>query len=236
MITVTFDSNVWENIVDPNKRAGQLIYERLHKAIVDQRIKPYFSEVIANIEAIPSGDRKRHFAQYKLRPENEKDYELHEYLKENLEKAIALGFRFLSCPRVGATSHSLVENNKADDESHSLKERQERTFECGRFIENLGAGKGKIHTRLDGDSNNGLVIQSARDTSLSDKQYSKDIGEWADGDAIASHYGYGIDYFCTNDTASGAGTKSVFYADNVKELKDQFDIEIVSPADLEGLI
>lgn len=232
MITVTFDSNVWENIVDPSKRAGQPIYENLYKAILEQRIKPFFSAVIINIEAIPSKDRKSHYSEYTLNAENEYDYELHDYLQDNIPKAVGLGFRFLSLPRIGARSHSLVENNKADDELYSLKERLDRSFECGRFIENLGAGKDKVHTRLDGESQYGLVIQSSRDTSLSDKQYSKDIGEWADGDAIASHYGYGIDYFCTNDMASSAGTKSVFHADNVKKLEDKFRIRIVRPETL----
>ena len=34
-ISVTFDSNVWENIIDETKRVGQPVYENLHKHIIE---------------------------------------------------------------------------------------------------------------------------------------------------------------------------------------------------------
>ncbi|MNC62754.1 hypothetical protein D3C75_1128090 [compost metagenome] len=53
-----------------------------------------------------------------------------------------------------------------------------------------------------------------------------------DGDALSAHYGYGIKYFCTNDKARGAGSKSVFSIENRKKLKDKFGIDIVTPTEL----
>lgn len=61
-------------------------------------------------------------------------------------------------------------------------------------------------------------------------------GEWVDGDAIAAHYGFGIDYFCTNDQAKGAGTASVFHPDNLNRLSEQYGIKVVSPSQLLEII
>lgn len=54
------------------------------------------------------------------------------------------------------------------------------------------------------------------------------FGDWADADAIAAHYAYGNDIFCTNDIAKGAGSNSVMSADNRKELENEYCIEFKS--------
>ncbi|MCR4342447.1 MAG: hypothetical protein NUV40_00915 [Patescibacteria group bacterium] len=58
------------------------------------------------------------------------------------------------------------------------------------------------------------------------------MGEWTDGDALAANYGYGIDYFCTNDSASGAGSSSIFYATNLQQLEQRFPVNVISPEEL----
>ena len=42
----------------------------------------------------------------------------------------------------------------------------------------------------------------------------KAINEWADGDAVAAHFGYGNDLFSTHDFARDAGETSVFQCTN----------------------
>lgn len=42
MLTVTFDSNVWENIVDPLKRDKDKIYKKIYDAICSNKIEPFF--------------------------------------------------------------------------------------------------------------------------------------------------------------------------------------------------
>jgi hypothetical protein len=42
------------------------------------------------------------------------------------------------------------------------------------------------------------------------KRVVRAFNEWADGDAVAAHYGYGIDLFCTEDEGRGARGPSVF--------------------------
>jgi hypothetical protein len=53
------------------------------------------------------------------------------------------------------------------------------------------------------------------------------VAEWADGDSVAAHYGFGIQLFCTDDVGSRK-PKSVLAADNRKWLSEKYGIEFVT--------
>ncbi len=246
--TVTFDSNVWENIVDESKRAGVDEYEKIYELIKDKSILPFLFEGMATIESIPKKERKDFMSNFKATMSFQVEDEeprlikgtqhpgLTEYLKEYLPKALNLGFKFIKHPRIGAVGLDIDAKYFAEDTKFSLEERINRFFKCVKFIEQLGSGKARLQSRLDDDSTKGIVKQSKNDTGLSENQYGKDVGEWVDGDALAAHYGYGIDYFCTNDQAKGAGTASIFSPNNLTQLKTKYGINVVSPSDLLLLI
>ena len=54
------------------------------------------------------------------------------------------------------------------------------------------------------------------------------VREWADGDSIAAHYGFGIDLFCTADCGKNARGPSVLDSDNRKWLREEFGIQFVT--------
>lgn len=246
--TVTFDSNVWENIVDESKRRGQDEYEKLFALITSKSLTPFFFEGIATMESIPRNDRKDYIRNYKATisfqvgdeephiTEGSDAPELTDYLKQNIPKALELGFKFLKFPRIGAVGLNIEGQYLAEDINYPLKERLERSFECASFIESLGAGKSKLHNRLDGTNDKSIVNQTVNDNSLSANQYAKDIREWVDGDALAAHYGYGVELFCTNDQAKGAGASSIFSPRNLNELKEKLGVNVVSPSELLKLL
>ena len=248
MISVTFDSNVWEQIVDEEKRVQSTTSQYIFNKIKSGEIAPFFFEGLAILENIPKKDRKTYFGNFRasisfqVGDEDPQLYEgtipdkLTEYLQESIPKALELGFRFIHTPRIGAPSLSLPERYRAKDEKYNLPDRLSRTFDCLNFIEGLGAGKARIHSRLDGNGDNGIVHQTKNDNNLSTKQYAKDISEWADGDALAAHYGFGIDYFCTNDQAKGAGTSSVFNAKNLSALNEKYNIQVLNPTQLAEML
>ncbi len=157
--------------------------------------------------------------------------EISEYLKRVIPQALEMGFRFTALPRIGAPKLNLSDKYWAPSNKYSDKERLKRSFECARFIESLGAGKGKLMNEL-GAQNGGLVPHTKNDNSITVKNYSKAVSEWTDGDALAASYGYGIDYFCTNDRASGAGSTSIFHASNLQQLEQKFPVNVVSPEEL----
>jgi hypothetical protein len=62
----------------------------------------------------------------------------------------------------------------------------------------------------------------------SHKPVAQAIAEWADGDSIAAHYGYGIDLFCTEDQARNARGPSVLDETNRAWLHKVYGIKFVS--------
>lgn len=58
------------------------------------------------------------------------------------------------------------------------------------------------------------------------------ISEWADGDSIAAHYGFGIQLFCSEDFGRASKGRSVLDDENRKWLTDSFGISFVRLRDL----
>ena len=220
--SVTFDSNVWESIVDTNKRQSNDWSIKLHDLIINKTIKPYFFEGLATYEAIKKRDRIKFFKGYDGSP-----IELTPYLQDKVPEANAIGFKFLRTPRIrGLTSNfNDFESNLASDDKFEIGLRQERTFKFGRFIEGIGCGRAHVKDEQ-------IQFNLGNEGSMSDSQFIKGVAEWADGDALSAHYGYGIDIFCTNDKASGAGTKSIFSVDNKALIINKFGIIIMTPDEL----
>lgn len=242
--SVTFDSNVWETIVDEDKRlSSNPVFTKLFKLIESKKIEAYFFEGIATMETVHKKDRKDHIGNYRsgfsmaVDGKTITSFEgsgspiVSEYLKETIPKALELGFKFTRMPRIGAPMLEISDEFKAEDKKHDLGERLNRSFECARFIESLGAGKGDLMNQL-GGLDGGVVQKTKEDTCISDKKYAKAVGEWVDGDALAANYGYGIDFFCTNDRASGAGRSSIFHTENLSQLESKFPVNVISPEEL----
>ena len=246
--TVSFDSNVWERIVDERKRSTEAdVYTAMYDLIRAGKIIPHFFEGIATMESIPRKGRKDFYGNFRAGFVVVVDGEvvssepgsggpqITDYLNENVPRAIDIGFRFMRLPRIGAPSLNIPEHWWASDSNYPAAERQRRSFECARFIESLGAGKGKL-MKATHTSPGGIVQKAKNDTLLTGKQLANGVGEWADGDALAAHYGYGVDYFCTNDTASGAGCSSVFAKQNLQQLEAKYKVNVVSPEELVAIL
>lgn len=59
------------------------------------------------------------------------------------------------------------------------------------------------------------------------KLVARAIAEWADGDGVAAHYGYGIDLFCTEDQAQNTRGPSVLDETNRAWLQKVYGIKFV---------
>lgn len=253
MITVTFDSNVWENIVDEDKRKDNSVFEKLYKAITTNQIRPYFFEGALTYESIMRNDRQKYFGSIKpnisveideasfnetnmihlklcISPSSNATITPSNYLECIAPKAFELGFKCLKAPRIGGLSSDLAKNNYADDEFYKQSERLERYHECSRYIQSLGCGKDIIDKLVAKCENQSLpdAVKSSSDI-VSNKKISSSISEWSDGDALAAHYGYGIKYFCTYDNARNAGKSSIFSKENRSSLEQKYKISIKTP-------
>jgi hypothetical protein len=68
------------------------------------------------------------------------------------------------------------------------------------------------------------------------RQVERAVSEWADGDSIAAHYGYGIDLFCSKDFGKGASALSVLDCANRKWLSEEFGIRFVTLRELADMV
>lgn len=62
------------------------------------------------------------------------------------------------------------------------------------------------------------------------------IAEWADGDSIAAHIGFGNDFFCTEDHAKRARWPAIFDVTNRAWLKAAYGVNFVSMRELVALL
>jgi len=245
MVTsVTFDSNIWEFIVDEKKRNdSDPVYTKLYDLIKSGVIEPYFFEGLATMETIKKIDRKEYYANYKpkfsmlINGEEILLYNgseapiLSEYLSELIPQALKLGFRFTRLPRIGAPKLDIAKKYLAPDKKYNMGERHDRSFKCAKYIEEINGGKQVLMNKL-GISSGGLAQQTKNNDSITSKKYANFVAEWVDGDALAANYGYGINYFCTCDKGNSAGKSSILYPANLHKLKQEFPINIISPEEL----
>lgn len=177
----------------------------------------------------------------------------HAFNQSRWDSFMESGVSFLLCPRIGLPrpigrdAHgNEIEYTlayKASEHKYYQGERQDRYFKALRYIERtLGAGQEwlrNLEVAIVGaggsyDSNKPWFINLAENSdTLGEKTIRKRFGDWADADALAAHYAYGNDIFCTDDKASGAGLRSVLSRKNRDKLKKYFGIRIMNLDDLE---
>jgi len=74
----------------------------------------------------------------------------------------------------------------------------------------------------------------AKELAHSDKQsaVADAVAEWADGDALAAHYGHAHDAFCSLDRGRQAGSRSILHLSRRSWLAREFGIRVDSPIEL----
>jgi hypothetical protein len=72
--------------------------------------------------------------------------------------------------------------------------------------------------------------------STEQKKINRAVAEWADGDSVAAHYGYGIDLFCSEDFGKNASPASVFDDDSRAWLTEVFGIRFVTLGQLADMV
>jgi hypothetical protein len=68
------------------------------------------------------------------------------------------------------------------------------------------------------------------------KQVVEAIAEWADGESVIRHIGYGNNYFCTSDKGNSTKGASIFDDYHRKWLECEFGVKFVTPKELSEII
>lgn len=249
--SVTFDSNVIEVVLDDEKRIGDAakrVFHALQSGIIKGFVaRSYFAHdaikrggrinaLCGGIEfLIPSnpllyqrglGLRVVQTSTTELNSYNEKTINLMQALNMNV-----LEFRRALWPEVAIELPLLDPPVDYNTRIKVMREVIEDEYHCGfyRFRQFLKQVVGNEGSDLS-------LLMQLKEREFSKAAFNVAFAEAADGDALIAHYGYGIDYFCTNDEASKAGEQSVFSPLHRNVLHDKFNVKIVSLPQLAEII
>ncbi len=246
---VTFDKNVYELVVDPDKRGDIDIelrdnYQRLHDLIFLGKITPFISETILTYESLRKSDRQAVLSH--MQPLIVESDGKHISIRPNptihpgqsfhddiyLPKAIALGFRILPDRRLGKLLNPKVlpEWYHTPDEDFFVT--GERYASVLTVLDDLQVGYSVYKRLIENESNTHLNlprIVASYDGSM--KKFSAALSERSDGDSVALHIAHQLDFFCTLDSGKNA-RHSVFSDDVCKILQELFGFRKGSPQEL----
>jgi hypothetical protein len=235
-------------------------YLKVHQALHAGKIEGFFCDTLVTLEGIQNKDRGavfgstdirsqrddseddtgRHVVKLTLVVEQRRRQPLHPEAAARVQAALAIGMRVLGAPRIG--SPRIEDTNNAiyvfEPDESLLALRLEKFMEAARAIEarGIGAAQGislaqQFATR-DGVTEHWYLSLQRASNIHEEKAVQRAVAEWADGDSIAAHIGYGRDLFCTEDQGNSAGGASIFDATNRAWLTSTFGVKFIGLSDL----
>ena len=259
ILAVTFDTNTLEAVARPKSRAkdpAHASYVAIHQAIKNGRIKGYFSQTYCTLEGIQSEDRPDVLGRTRVETSSTSPDRntvnirieirhhrkpLHRAHDAALQAVLQLGMRALRGPARMVDGLVIKDPDNAiyvNEPIEQVIEHRSIANEVAAAIESRGVGRavalelGLKFSERAGATGELWLQGLARAKPDEYRLVRKAIGEWSDGDAIASHVGYGIGFFCTNDLGRSAGGPSILDAVNRAWLEETYDVVFVTPIEL----
>lgn len=260
MLTVTFDSNVIEKVLMPESHKTEknaIYFFLLRKAIDQKHLSVYVADLYFTREQIPKTERlsrtekntagaieiKQDFLpngeihlSISIGPSKEfGNVELDTFRRKTLKALQSVGGKILKTYRLGDfVSKDIPSELYCHSETN--EEIQCRIDKCFRYISDRLAAGGDAIREVTGAQTNENPYLKLSNPLIKEKAFSKAFAEDADAMAIAAHYGYGIQLFCTEDKGASAGLKSVMSLQNRLKLRKQFGIRFCNVRSLTKLI
>ncbi len=244
-LKITFDKNVYEFVVDPEKaltHPGMEQFKIIHKAIRNGNILPFICETILTYETIGRNKRKEILSNDKpfvfsslgsvfTMASNPDILPAHHIKDEKyLNAAIALGFKILSGKRIGKLINPAINSTMYYFTGEDYLVTSERFAVVVKMIDSLGAGYSQYHDLVTTEQNRHcLPYEKLKQYTGTAKKLKQAVGEWSDGDSIALHIAYQLDFFCTNDRGKNAGRKAALNSENCKMLHDEYGFTVIDP-------
>jgi hypothetical protein len=256
---VTFDTNTFDKAVRPllyPKDPDNSLFVKIHEAIKRCRIEGFICDSMITLEGIKADDRAKVFGSTSLNSKITPDevssvirvdlkmeqplrQPLHPKQAERFAAALDLGIKLIGAPRAGMPR---LGNHNGDDPyavetEDALSTRISRFHDIAEAIERRGLGSvpaKRLALNFAGraaPSNPWFKILGTVQDIHESREVARAIAEWADGDSIAAHYGYGNDVFCTGDEAK-SGNISIFDSANRAWLANTYGIRFATLKEL----
>ncbi len=263
---VTFDTNALNDVISPETSqrgaSGTANGIKVRAAIEAGRVQGFFCETLVTLEGIQKRDRGHVLGSTRLHTQMTSTDEstitinigvlqdrkpLDPEFTHKIEAAKALGLRALRAPaRMGWIRIKDEDGTffAPDGSTMELLARMDKVNEMATTIAVRGVGQatavalGLQFLARDGISQPTLWFQGLRRArSNSERQkVVKAVAEWADGDSIAAHYGYGIDLFCSEDFGKSTSRPSTLDCNNRKWLNEEFGVQFVTMSELAKMV
>lgn len=245
-MNVTFDSNVWERVIDEDNHHLVKIKDKIRNG----RIQAYICEIALSLEPIEKKSRSKFFEDYQPRitvnhlPSEGETFTMQVRFAPNVElhpghhpkqqakllEARNLGFRVLRMTNFGTVRTKEIPDDMymdhADADIDEFWKYAERLESCNDYITSMGCGRASYNRFIEEFSLVGLGDQSIPVDRR--KEFAEAMAEWVDGESLAAHYAAGNEFFCTDDKARSSGTKSIFHEINKSRLEVEYGIKIIS--------
>ena len=220
---ILLDTNVWRRI--------NADYIDLKSKLIQKDAEIFLSETVFTLESVQKESKNGNKGRLEFFQEITKnEFGLNPYLQNAINDTQDLNIKILKAPRIGMPFNVDLPNEifYRDQDVH---DRTDRMGIIGRAFPDAGYEAFKKYIK---SLNISAPWQAHMDQiSLSEERnFSKAIAEWADGDTVSACYGYNIDVLCTADRAQNAGIDSIFSEANIKRLKDEYGLTIKTPAEL----
>ena len=261
-LTVTFDTGALDDVVWPQSAkqpTDPADAARVRAAVESGAIQGFFSETLITLEGIQRKDRIDVLGSARLERDSwspapnvittslsfrQDRKPLPQKFAERIQAARKLGMRALMVPRLLGDGVCAKDDDGTlfepldDLEQFVSKATSLRKEIGGRDVGHAAAIRlGLQFSARDGVSEwwyHGLL--RAKDTPER-AAVERAVAEWADGDSISAHHGYGIDLFCSKDFGGKSGSSaSILDIDNRKWLSDTYGIRFVALAQLAEMV
>lgn len=257
-LTITFDTNTLDKVSRPalySKDLGHAEMIEVHDALKRGDIQGFICDTALTLEGIGVDHRatvlggtvaRSSFAQQSedtfslsIAPEQPDRRPVHPKQAERFREAFGLGLRLLGTPRVGMPRAE--EQFYTVEDPARIGQRLDRQVDLAREMEGRGLGCGRaqaLAARLGGNTPPlGPWFKSfgnAKDIHEK-REVARGVAEWADGDSVAAHYGYGNDFFCSLDSGKGEskrGDLAILDAVNRAWLSADYGIQFITVIEL----
>lgn len=239
-------------------------YLKVHQAIVAGKIDGFFSETIINLEGIQKADRSAVLGSTMM-SQSEQIIEhpetgdtviavtlaveeplrkaLHPEVVARIRAARSLGMRLLKAPRVGSQLINEPDGTVfATEVDEAALEKRLRLYQA--VLRELDArGVGFIQVKqLASKFASRAKVQEPWFQSLHRavdvhevNAVNRAVAEWADGDSVAAHIGYDLDFFCTGDEGKSSAAASIFDSTNRAWLTVTYGTKFITMRELAAM-
>ena len=206
----------------PNFSLSLEAIENRHRAEFFENYEPN-----TTVDNIPTEDDQLQM-QLSFKPNMELHPGHHPKLRCKILEAQDLGFRVLRMTNFLTVRSKEIPDAMyvQHDDTEEFWRYAELLASCSDYITGLGCGQ-TAYNQFKEELN--LVGLGSQAIPIKRRQrFAKAIAEWVDGDSLSAHYAAGNEFFCTDDRAQNAGTKSIFHSENRTRLETKFGIKIIS--------